>query len=359
MKFKDVHDLVNLGYFDKNENDQLILKNQVFDQGIIDFHTHLGFSFLIAKKLDLECSCQMKHLFPEKGNPLDFDHYSAYDFTPENADICRKETMRQAFDSNGYSKTHTIPNIIEEMDRMKVSHSVILAIELAVASKNSKHILDKINNNKRLIPFASFHPFTLNKREKLEYYIAMGARGIKLHPPIQMTKPSNRLYLDICELAREYDLPILFHTGHSPLSPEFERKYVDVSDFEAVIKNFPDVTFIMGHSGIDYYKETAELGRKYENVYLELSGQPPHAIKEMIDIMGSEKLLFGSDWPFYPVAFPLAKVLIATEGNDKVREQILKTNAEHLLAKFPARKTQPGISIAKYLLSNLFGKLKI
>ncbi len=337
MKFKNINEFASLKYFGKNADNQLILQEGIFDEGIIDFHAHLGFNFLFGKPVDLECPCRVQHFFPED-NPINLENYSAFDYTRESAEKCRKEAIKQGFKNDGFTRTHTIPNILEEMDRMKVAKSVILAVDLAFASKNSAHILKHVKNRERLIPFVSLHPFSLNKRKKLEKFIKDGACGIKGHPPMQMVKPSNSLSLQICQLAREYKLPILYHTGHSPLSPEFQRKYVYMNDFEIAIRRFPDVTIIMGHSSIDKFREAAYLGKKYENVYLELSGQPPQAIKEIINIMGSEKLLFGTDWPFYPIAFPLVKVLMATEDNPVTRERILKTNAERLLKKYNCEK---------------------
>ena len=56
-------------------------------------------------------------------------------------------------------------------------------------------------------------------------------------------------------------------------------------------------------------------------------------LAELIDRVGSERLLFGSDWPFYHLASSLAKVLLATEGRPDVRRAILHGNADRLLAR--------------------------
>jgi predicted TIM-barrel fold metal-dependent hydrolase len=47
--------------------------------------------------------------------------------------------------------------------------------------------------------------------------------------------------------------------------------------------------------------------------------------------VGADRLLFGSDWPFYHLAVTLAKVLIVTEGRPDDRYAILRGNADHLL----------------------------
>ena len=50
--------------------------------------------------------------------------------------------------------------------------------------------------------------------------------------------------------------------------------------------------------------------------------------------MGGERLLFGTDWPFYHLAATLAKVLIVTDTADRreIRHAILRGNAERILA---------------------------
>jgi predicted TIM-barrel fold metal-dependent hydrolase len=54
-------------------------------------------------------------------------------------------------------------------------------------------------------------------------------------------------------------------------------------------------------------------------------------LREMLDATGGERMLFGSDWPFYHLAATLAKVLIVTEGRPDARTAILRGNADRLL----------------------------
>ena len=54
-------------------------------------------------------------------------------------------------------------------------------------------------------------------------------------------------------------------------------------------------------------------------------------MQHMIDTVGTERLLFGTDWPFYHLGASLAKVLIVTETQPPaVRHAILRGNAERL-----------------------------
>ena len=43
------------------------------------------------------------------------------------------------------------------------------------------------------------------------------------------------------------------------------------------------------------------------------------------------RLMFGTDWPFYHQAIGLAKVFIATDGDDAMRRAVLRGNATKLL----------------------------
>ena len=48
--------------------------------------------------------------------------------------------------------------------------------------------------------------------------------------------------------------------------------------------------------------------------------------------MGAERLIFGSDWPFYHLATTLAKILIVTGADTGARDAMLRHNARALLA---------------------------
>jgi predicted TIM-barrel fold metal-dependent hydrolase len=77
-----------------------------------------------------------------------------------------------------------------------------------------------------------------------------------------------------------------------------------------------------------------ELGLRYDNVWFGIHGQGISHLDRMIERTRGERLLFGTDWPFYHLAASLAKVLIVTDTPDRaaIRHAILRGNAERLLA---------------------------
>jgi predicted TIM-barrel fold metal-dependent hydrolase len=94
----------------------------------------------------------------------------------------------------------------------------------------------------------------------------------------------------------------------------------------------PGVRFILGHAGARDVSDAIPFARKHQNVWLGIHGQGVSVLRKLIDRVGADRLLFGSDWPFYHLAATLAKVLIVTEGHPEERRSILNTNAEALLA---------------------------
>ena len=52
--------------------------------------------------------------------------------------------------------------------------------------------------------------------------------------------------------------------------------------------------------------------------------------------MPADRVLYGTDWPFYHQALTLARVLIATEDDPALRRAVLHDNAARLLDLQPA-----------------------
>ncbi len=145
----------------------------------------------------------------------------------------------------------------------------------------------------------------------IENYIeSWGFAGLKLHPNIQEFYPNDPSLFPVYGKMQEYGLPVLFHTGGIGVTP-FLDKYGDCACLEEVACRFPGLVIIMGHAGRGKYVDTASMLRKHPNVYADISanfaklkGQEHGILLELIKTVklwtgGTQKLLFGSDYPFY------------------------------------------------------------
>jgi hypothetical protein len=329
-KFNQVIDLAKLPYFKANESGTgLIYKGK--DKNFIDFHTHVGGSYLLGRPIDWLAEGKTQTFFPISGKPIDLSHYSAFDFDKKMIAECRKETLRPIYSNTGINATHTFPNLIREMTALGFEKTVVLAIDIRTSGNSRRLLKTAPNFKKQVIPFVSVHPKSIQAAARLKRHAENGARGLKIHPTVQMVRPADRKTISLVRLAGELGLPVIFHCGNSPLSPKPQELFNRMEDFEKCIREAPETTIILGHSGMNEYKIAIKIAEKYPRVYLELSGQPPAAIKDMIKHLGDDRLLFGSDWPYYPIALPMAKVLLATEDKPKSRQKIMQGNARKLL----------------------------
>ncbi len=340
MMLRDCEELDTLKYFEKNSSGELVLCDGVADK-VIDFHTHIALSFfgLPAVDLDREDEEAMT-FFPLRGNPVDLTTYSAASFTEENEKIAQKESVKQGFSKKGYAGTHTPRNLLKEMDRNRVENAVILAIDypLGPLSRNSRTYLEAARRYPRFIPFVSVHPYDALMEHKVRNLREQGAVGMKIHPPMQFIRANNNKCMKLTKLCGELGMPCLFHSGASDIAPEFQKDYPRIEYFREPVQSQPETIFILAHGGIHFYRELIELARKNINVYIELSGQPPGHIREMMDAGLEDRMLFGSDWPYYIESLPLAKVLLATEDAPDVRRKILYDNARLLLNRIGVDK---------------------
>jgi predicted TIM-barrel fold metal-dependent hydrolase len=192
-----------------------------------------------------------------------------------------------------------------------------------------------------LIAFASVDPMrgaaALDEARRL---IAAGARGFKLHPPLQQFEPNDRRIYPFYELVQAARLPVIFHTGHSGIGTGMRGgggvrlKYGNPMLIDDVAVDFPDLPIVMAHPSFPWQDEALSVCLHKANVFIDLSGWSPKyfspALVRYADTLLREKVLFGSDYPMIAPERWL-KDFASLPIRDEVRPLILKENAARLL----------------------------
>ncbi len=321
MIFDTAEDYIeNTGYFKKTKKGYKL----DLDLKIIDAHTHLGLEFPFLKRIDYYAENKVRYELPTD-IPLDTEL-----FTGRYLMKSKKAARGSFFKKKGKHKTHTVTNLINEMNLCNIEKSLVLPVDLPLKFHNTKKFL-RLEDYDKLIYFCSINPINVGWRKRMKKSVEQGAKGLKIHPYTIMSPPNKRRTMKLINEWSQYNLPVIFHSGFSGLEPRFTRKWLELKKYERPIKFFKDTKFILGHSGCIFYKKAIALARKYPNVYLELSGQYPESIRKIIKYVDNDRILFGSDWPFYPIALPLAKTLRATEHSAEIRKKILYDNARKIL----------------------------
>ncbi|MEW6301760.1 MAG: amidohydrolase family protein, partial [Thermodesulfobacteriota bacterium] len=96
----------------------------------------------------------------------------------------------------------------------------------------------------------------------------------------------------------------------------------------------PHVTFVMYHMGHGhgvYIQAAIDVARRLPNVLLETSGMPMHTkIKEAVDQVGEDRVLYGSDIPFHHPSVEMQRVRVAGLTEAQLRK-VFYGNAARLL----------------------------
>ena len=175
----------------------------------------------------------------------------------------------------------------------------------------------------RFIGYAVPNPnYPREVRPELERCLGeLGFQGLKLHTGLHEYPLSGPHYRPALELAQERGLPILTHgaDGLRDLAPDF-----------------PAAKFIVAHVGAGYNGrnrgDLIDLAAETPNVFLDTcsSEAPFRNVALLIEAVGADKILFGSDHPWIDLRYALGRVLFA-EIDPKDKAKILGATFTRLL----------------------------
>lgn len=301
---------------------------------ILDFHTHLGDIFSTYRGVQLQHSAPQPH----------YTMISSPDIVDPDRVFYRNRPkwwtlsfLQHVFLTLRYRKRTrqgmVIPNLLADMHQHHIQKSVVLPIEYHDGIARSAHLLKACHPFPELIPFCSVHPRDPQKRERLHHYMRLGARGLKLHPVMQRIAGDDPLLVELCEEYAPYRCPLILHSGLTGREGRRQRhrRFASLELLQTLPKHFSQFPLILAHAGISQFDRAVSLAKRYEHVYLELSGQPGRHIRQALASIGSERLLFGSDWPFWPQTLPLQAVRQAVKHDAVAEERLLGENARRLL----------------------------
>lgn len=165
--------------------------------------------------------------------------------------------------------------------------------------------------------------FTLNPKDQVsaqkvldEFIDHPNFIGLKIHGPFQELYPNDENLFPIFERLEEKRKPVLFHTGGIGVKGYLDR-YGDSKLFDETCTRFPNLPVILGHAGRLKYEDVAIIMRKHKNVFAEISSNfskntdfAAEPIKKLIETLliwvgDLDRLIFGSDYPFYTQAYTI------------------------------------------------------
>jgi predicted TIM-barrel fold metal-dependent hydrolase len=147
------------------------------------------------------------------------------------------------------------------------------------------------------IPAAFIDPETIKSTHDLEAFYNRGIRLFKINP-LQSGVPAEApYYKQFLSFLNSKKAILLLHTG-AISSHLFKLPATgDIADYERWFQNYPDIRFVAAHMNFHEPEKAIAMAQKFNNLYLLTSWQAADTLKKAIRAIGSEKVLFASDWP--------------------------------------------------------------
>ena len=208
--------------------------------------------------------------------------------------------------------------LLSEMDQFGVEKSIVFSTDNELV----KEVVTRFPQ--RFVGYVWPNPYESGSRDLVQTALRnWGFRGIKLHPLFHAFLPTDAVVEPFMEEARHSKVPVAIHSGHPPFSLPWS--------IGELAERYPEVRIIMLHMGHGhgvYIQAAINTAKRYDNIILETSGTPMHTkIKEAVQKVGEQRVVYGSDIPFHHTSVELQRVKMADLSEHELR-LVLHDNAE-------------------------------
>ena len=223
----------------------------------------------------------------------------------------------------------TVNGLLESGKQGGIDRFVVFSA--AVVPEQVQTINDYISSacgeHKEFTGFGTLHKDMENPIEEIKRLEVLGLKGIKFHPDMQKFNIDDDRLMGIYA-ALEGKYPVIFHTG------DYRHNFSHPSRLAKVIDNFPGLCVIAAHFGgwsvfdiaYDYFHNR----KCYFDISSSLAFIGKRRAAQLIKSYGSERFLFGSDYPMWDPKACLEEFMQLDLCDDE-KEQILWKNALRIL----------------------------
>lgn len=304
---------------------------------IIDFHTHLGDIFHDSRNIVFHPPLKFAP-YKDPFEELAQDHYS-------RALVTENQEEQNILIDAGQLRTWEYGSLAATRQALDVNH-IDYAVSLPVMPNSSfEEALAASKLEPRIIPFTSAD-FRLPIPEmvrKLRRDIALGAKGLKLHPILQNVPLTDERTYAAVEVFGELGLPVTSHCGindyykpdsrYRTLAP---KEYGELHYTLELIERYPDYILIPAHAGGDCgweYEQLAEAVQKHgwKNVYTDTSFKNAEVMRQLVELFGEDRILFATDYPFDGITQSVAACEEAFADDPVTADKVFYRNAAKLL----------------------------
>jgi predicted TIM-barrel fold metal-dependent hydrolase len=264
-------------------------------------------------------------------------------FAQRRRELMARDATFAALFPSPKARLATTEGLLAAIDEAAVAQAVVMGMgwsDPELAREANDYLAQAVARYPdRLTGFCSVNPAWGEAAvAEVERCAAARLRGIgELHPDTQGFDITDRLLLaPLMDTARRLGLPVLVHASE-PVGHQYPGKgRTTPGKLYRFIQNFPHNTIICAHwgGGLPFYALMPEVPQVFQNVYFDTAASPylyrPEVFSTVVELIGADKVIFGTDYPLISHRQLLAQVQRA--GLDPAaREAILGGNMARLL----------------------------
>jgi len=241
------------------------------------------------------------------------------------------------------AKMATAEELLASMDEAGIDSSVVLNVgwvnhELCV--KTNDYILDSVSRYPtRLVGFCAIQPRARDAAiAELERCAKAGAKGIgELRSDTQGFDLTDETTMKpLVDAALKHDLIFLTHSSEPVGHQYFGKGSITPDILHSFITTFPNLKIVCAHwgGGLPFYALMPEVSKALSNVFFDTAATvflyKPEIFEQISHIIGSDKILFGTDYPLMHQNRVLAQIQ-SPQLPEEDKARILGANAQKLL----------------------------
>lgn len=228
-----------------------------------------------------------------------------------------------------------VSKLLNHSEKNGISHFVIQSVATTAAQVVSINdfIAKTVKTNPNVLTgFGTIHPDFEDIEGEIDRMVEIGMKGVKLHPDFQKFNIDDEKALKIYDVI-EGRLPLLIHMGDYRFDYSHPRRLVNV------LKTFPKLDVVAAHFGGWSVFEDAFNYLYDMRCWVDSSSTFPflddqNYARELVNRWGSERILFGTDFPMADYDLELELFFAAcADMNDQQLDAILYKNAEKLIGE--------------------------
>src|SRR4030042_1768444 len=239
----------------------------------------------------------------------------------------------------------TAEELIASMDETGIDLSVVLNagwISHELCVKTNDYILDSVSRYpKRLVGFCAIQPRAGDAAiAEIERGARAGARGMgELRSDVQGFDLADKTTMGpVVDAVLEHDLILLTHSSEPVGHEYFGKGRITPDIIYSFVTAFPNLRVVCAHwgGGLPFYAPMPEVASALANAFFDTAATvflyKPEIFQQVGCIIGSDKILFGTDYPLMHQNRVIAQVQSA-QLSEQDKAGILGSNARKLLAR--------------------------